>query len=331
MISTRLSKLSAGVRNFRRILSRAAAAAVVSISAFMSPAGAFPPFVPAGETHPIAENVYVIPDQGVPLVPNIGIVAGIESVLVVDTGMGPVNAETVLEEARKISDLPIRYLVSTHFHPEHNFGAQSFPDDTILIYSIAQHRDLQRKGELYREWFVEMFGDDVRELLEPVRLVPPDVTFERRAVFDLGNLPVELHYFGKPAHTGGDTVVFLPQQRIAFVGGLVPNGFFPIIPDEDSSVEGWIATLDMLRELGAETIVPGHGRVGQAERLIDTVREYLVSIESRATELHARDIPLESARNSLFDEFTKKHPDWGEPHWIRNAVERVYAEASRAE
>jgi glyoxylase-like metal-dependent hydrolase (beta-lactamase superfamily II) len=220
--------------------------------------------------------------------------------------------------------------VSTHFHPEHNFGAQAFPPESLLIYSIAQHRDLRNKGERYREWFVEMFGDDVRAYLEPVELVPPDVTFERLAAFDLGDLPVELHHFGSAAHTGGDTVVFLPQQKIAFVGGLVPNGFFPIFPDEDSSVAGWIASLDSLEQLGAETIVPGHGPVGKAA-LIDTVREYLVSVQSRASELYSDGTPLASAQDMLFDEFTQEYPDWEEAHWVRSAVERAYAEAARTE
>jgi glyoxylase-like metal-dependent hydrolase (beta-lactamase superfamily II) len=321
----------------RRNVARAAARVVTTViwaltaQALLAPAAyAVPPAVPAGETIRIADKVHVIPDQGVALVPNVGIVAGDDGILVIDTGMGPENAETVLSETRKISDLPIRFLVSTHFHPEHNFGAQAFPAETLLIYSIAQHRDLQRKGERYRQWFIEMFGEDVRGFLEPVKLVPPDVTFERRAGFDLGHLPVEAYHFGRAAHTGGDTVVFLPEQKIAFVGGLVPNGFFPIFPDEDSSVAGWITSLDELKALGAETIVPGHGPIGQAA-LIDTVRDYLVSIQARASELHSHGAPLQSAQDTLFDEFTRRYPDWGESHWIRNAVERVYAEASRPE
>jgi len=291
-------------------------------------AGAAPPMVPAGKTVEIADGVHVIPDQGVALVPNIGIVVGEESVLVVDTGMGPANAETALAEVREITDLPIRYLVTTHFHPEHNFGAQSFPSETVLIYSIAQHLDLQNKGEEYRNWFVELFGDDVRELLQPVVLVQPDIAFERHARLNLGDLPVELLHFGKPAHTGGDTVVFLPQQKIAFAGDLVPNGFFPILPDADSSVRGWIATLDLLTELGAETIVPGHGEIGDAA-LIRTVKDYLLQIQEQAAHLQADGVPLETAQESLFAEFTDRYPDWGEPHWIRNAVERVYAEITQ--
>lgn len=290
-----------------------------------TPAVAAAPMVPGGETVRIADGVYVIPDQGVPLVPNVGIVVGDESVLVIDTGMGPANAEIVLSEVRKISRLPIRYLATTHFHPEHNFGAQSFPEPTVLIYSIEQHRDLQNKGERYRDWFGEMFGDDVRRLLEPVKLVQPDVTFRSEARIDLGDLPVELHYFGHPAHTGGDTVVFLPRQKVAFAGGLTPNRLFPILPDADSSVTGWLATLESLSQLDAGIIVPGHGPIGDAG-LVGQVREYLTAIRTRARELKRRGVALSSAQDTLYAEFTERYPDWGERHWIRAAVERAYAE-----
>lgn len=299
-----------------------------SVSLFATSVNAAPPMISAGKTIQAADGVYVIPDGGVPLVPNVGIVVGEESVLVVDTGMGPANAEIVLAEVRKISDLPIRYLVTTHFHPEHNYGAQSFPDETILIYSIAQHEDLQRKGETYRNWFIEMFGDDVRKLLEPVELVPPDVTFLRQARLDLGNLPVQLLYFGHAAHTGGDTVIFLPGKKLAFVGGLAPGGLFPILADEDSSVRGWLATLNLLSELGAEIIVPDHGEIGDTG-LIEEVEDYFTAIQSQALELRSQRVELASAQEALSAKFAERYPNWGEPHWIANAVERVYAEAEQ--
>ncbi len=293
---------------------------------FAGPAVAAAPMVPAGKTIQIAEGVYLIPDQGIALVPNVGIVVGEEAVMVIDTGMGPANAEIVLSEVRKITDLPIRYLVTTHFHPEHNYGAQSFPDDTIIIFSMAQQRDLARKGEEYRKWFSEMFGDEVRQLLEPVEIVPPDVTFERKARVDLGGLPVELHYFGHPAHTGGDTVIYLPQQKVVFAGGLAPHNLFPILADADSSVSGWLESLGPLSALDAEIVVPDHGELGDPT-LFREVRDYFQSLQSRALELKGKGVGLESAQETLFEEFTERHPDWGEPHWIRNAVERVYAEA----
>lgn len=292
----------------------------------LSVAQAAPPMVPAGKTVQLTEQVYMIPDQGVPLVPNVGIVIGSAGVLVVDTGMGPANAEIVLNEVRQITDKPILYLVSTHFHPEHNFGAQSFPLSTVLIYSTAQHRDVQTKGEAYRTWFIELFGDDVQSLLEPVKLVPPDVTFERRAVVNLGDLPVELRHFGFAAHTGGDTVIYLPEQKILFAGGLTPNQGFPIVPDGDSSVQGWIETLDELAALDAATVVPGHGQLTDAQ-VMQRVKTYLTSLQAQATGLKADGVALADAQASLYADFTQRYPDWREPDWIRNAVELVYAEA----
>lgn len=290
---------------------------------------AAPPMVPAGKTVQLAEQVYVIPDQGVPLVPNVGIVVGSAGVLVVDTGMGPANAEIVLNEVRQITDKPILYLVSTHFHPEHNFGAQSFPISTVLIYSTAQHRDVQTKGEAYRTWFIDIFGDDVQSLLEPVKLVPPDVTFERRAVVNLGDLPVELRHFGFAAHTGGDTVIYLPEQKILFAGGLTPNQGFPIVPDGDSSVQGWIATLDELAALDAATVVPGHGKLTDAQ-VMQRVKTYLTNLQAQARDLKADGVALADAQDRLYTVFTQRYPDWREPDWIRNAVELSYAEADAA-
>ena len=288
------------------------------------------PLVKAGQTRQLTEHVYLIPDGGVPLVPNIGIIVGSEAILVIDTGMGPANAETVLAEVRELSNLPIKYLTFTHFHPEHGFGAQAFPGETILVYPEAQHSDLERKGERYREWFVELFGEDVRALLEPVRLVAPDVTFDHSAYLDLGGVPVELHHYGRPAHTGGDTVIFLPEQKVAFVGDLVPNGYFPILPDADSSVTGWLKTLEDVEALGATTLVPGHGHTGN-EAQIAAIRSYLETVWERAGALRAQGIPLADAQRTLSTELIAAHPGWKEPHWIDNAVERVYAESAGKE
>src|SRR5277367_423129 len=75
------------------------------------------PLVAGGNTREIAEHVYVIPDQRINVIPNIGIIVGRDGVLVVDTGMGPRNAETVLNEVKKITSKPVTYLTITHFHP----------------------------------------------------------------------------------------------------------------------------------------------------------------------------------------------------------------------
>lgn len=288
------------------------------------------PMVPAGKTVQIADGVYVIPDQRVSLVPNVGIIVGDSGVLVVDTGMGPANAEIVLSEVRKITDRPIRYLVSTHFHPEHNFGAQAFPDETVIIYAAKQYEDLKNKGTMYRDWFIDMFGDDVRALLEPVEIIPPDVTFSRNANIDLGGRRIELHFLGEAAHTSGDTVIYLPDAKVIFTGGLTPNRFFPIMPDADSSGAGWIASLEKLEQFTIDTVVPGHGEVADRE-LISRVKDYLTGLRARVKELMASGRSLEQIQATLKPEFEANYPDWDETDWIMFAVERFYSESAAAE
>ena len=314
----------------RRCLSAAITACGLGLALWAGTAAAVVPMVPAGKTIQIADGVYVIPDQRISLVPNVGIIVGDTGVLVVDTGMGPANAEIVLAEVRKITDKPIRYLVCTHFHPEHNFGAQAFPDDTVIIYAAAQYEDLKNKGAMYRDWFIDMFGDDVRALLEPVEIIPPDVTFDRKAEINLGDLRVELHFLGQAAHTSGDTVIYLPNTKVIFTGGLTPNRFFPIMPDADSSGTGWIASLDQLEQFDIDTVVPGHGEISDRQ-LIAQVKDYLTSLRARVEQLKEANQSLEQIQAALKPEFEAKYPNWDETDWITFAVERFYSESASAE
>ncbi len=286
------------------------------------------PMLPEGKTIQLADNVWVIPDQRVSLVPNVGIVVGDDGVMVIDTGMGPANAEIILREVRKITDKPIRYLVCTHFHPEHNYGAQAFPDETVIIYSRAQRDELAQKGIAYKELFVELFGDRVRDLLEPVKLVPPDVTFESRADINLGGITAQLMYLGRPAHTIGDTLIYLPDSGVLFAGGLAPGRFFPIMADADSSGNGWIANLKDLENMNLDIqyVVGDHGDIGGREVLAE-IKTYLVDLRARVLELKSRALPLNDIQETLFPEFQARYPDWGESYWIRNAAEIFYNEA----
>jgi glyoxylase-like metal-dependent hydrolase (beta-lactamase superfamily II) len=177
------------------------------------------PLVPSGKTREIAEHIYVIPDQRVNLVPNIGIIIGRDGVLVIDTGMGPKNAETVLGEVKKITSQRIAYLTVTHFHPEHGMGAQAFPPGTTIIYPMAQKAELLEKGADIVSMF-KGFSPEIADLLKPVRITMPNVTFTEEAEVDLGDVSVQLLHWG-PAHTRGDEFVFLPKQSILFGGDVV--------------------------------------------------------------------------------------------------------------
>jgi len=125
------------------------------------------PIVRAESITDVAADLYVIPDHGVPLVPNIGVVAGRDAVLVIDTGMGPRNAGNVLAEVDRIAGGRKVYLTTTHFHPEHSYGAAVLAEQSTFLMNRAQLEDMKTKGPGYLEFF-RTFGESVAAELEGV-------------------------------------------------------------------------------------------------------------------------------------------------------------------
>ncbi|MGH3065479.1 MAG: MBL fold metallo-hydrolase [Gaiellaceae bacterium] len=284
-----------------------------------------PPVISDAEPQEIAPNIYVIPDGRVPLVPNVGIVVGEREALVVDTGMGPANGRRVLEKARSLTDNPL-VLTITHFHPEHGYGANVFAEaGARIVYNRSQQEELEEKGRSYLEMF-RTFGDAVAAQLEGVEFVEPDELYDDRMTLDLGGTTVELLHFGL-AHTRGDQVVFLPEQRVLFGGDLLENRIFPIVPwfpPDDVDVNGtrWIEVLDRLEELGPTIVVPGHGEVTGPE-LIGEVRSYLQDVRAR---VGAASGTIEDVKAKLEPEIRADYPGWDAPEWIGFAIECFHAE-----
>ena len=279
------------------------------------------PMVQPGHTQKIAEGVYVIPDQRVNLVPNIGIIVGNDAAMVVDTGMGPRNAEIVLAEVRKVTNKPIRYLAITHFHPEHGMGAQSFPKETLIVVPRAQKEELADKGAQYIEMF-KGFSPDIAALLADVKLVTPQLAFEKSLDIDLGGRTVQLFYL-HPGHTRGDMFVYLPKEKILFGGDLILDRFYPILPDADASPAGWVDSLTEVRKLGPTLIVPGHGAVGDMH-LIDALLAYFADVKSRVGKLKTEGKALADVAAQLQTEIPHSYANWDNPEWIKNLVEKDY-------
>jgi glyoxylase-like metal-dependent hydrolase (beta-lactamase superfamily II) len=278
-----------------------------------------------GEPEEICDGIFVIPDDRVDFVPNIGIAHGTESVLVIDTAMGPRNGERVLAKAREIAGDRRLFLTLTHFHPEHGFGAQSFRTEATILYNRAQVEELESKGETYIEMF-SGFGAHLAELLDEVELVRPHVVYHDEVELRLGGLTAELRSYGA-AHTLGDQIVWLPERRVLFAGDLVEDRFFPIFPDEHAVGSRWIAVLERLEALNPAIVVPGHGAVGDAG-MIAVAKEHLVAVRDRVTALAETGRELEEIKNELDGEFRAQRPDWDNEIWIGSAVESFYGELS---
>jgi glyoxylase-like metal-dependent hydrolase (beta-lactamase superfamily II) len=283
-----------------------------------------PPIVDDQSLEEIAPGVCVIPDHRVPLVPNVGIVVGEHSALVVDTGMGPRNGLRVLDRARSVTDRPL-VLTLTHFHPEHGFGAQAFEGAARLVYNRAQAEELDEKGTAYVDMF-RTFGDSVAAQLEGVELVHADDLYDGETTIDLGGLTAELREVG-PAHTRGDQVVVVREHGVLFAGDLLETRFFPIFPPGDADVSGsrWIEVLELLASLAPRTIVPGHGDVTGPE-LIWEVRTYLEDVRDRVREASAGDATVEEVKAKLEPAIRGAYPSWDAPEWIGFAIESFHAE-----
>ena len=289
-----------------------------------------PPTIdPTGITE-IADGVWVIPDRGVPLVPNVGVVLGDDAALVVDTGMGPAIGSIVLDAARAKAGSRRLLVTLTHFHPEHGYGAQSFAGEADLVVNRAQADELRAKGDAYLAMF-RTFGPAVEAALEGVELVEPQRTYEGSTSLDLGGRSVRLREVGL-AHTAGDQTVLVEDEGVLFAGDLVEAGGFPIFPyfpPDDVDVDGsaWIRVLGELERHAPRLVVPGHGPIGDAS-LIATQRRFMETMRDETFALADAGTSADDAVAALDPKLQALHPDWVQPEWVGFGIRCFHAARS---
>lgn len=286
------------------------------------PPPARPPLVKENATVKVSDHVYVIPDDSVPVVPNVGIVVGSRGTLVVDTGLGPKNAQTILREVAKISRNAELYLVTTHFHPEHAAGSSAFPPTAKFVVSRVQQKEIEEQGLDMNQRFAG-FSPVNAELLKDVKFRPPDVLFDREYSIDLGGVRVRLQSPGS-MHTRGDTTAFVEPDRVLFAGDVVMSRAF-LAAGQTSSMQTWLAVLNELAALGATRVVPSHGPMGEGSIIVEQ-RDVLQALQSRVRELKAQGQSVDDAARTLTAEFQGKYPAWTGPNRVGGAVRAFYAE-----
>jgi glyoxylase-like metal-dependent hydrolase (beta-lactamase superfamily II) len=283
--------------------------------------GFTPPTVHPENITEVADGVWVIPDSDyTKWVPNIGIIVGSEATLVIDHGLGTANATAVLEKARELSGNRRLMLTLTHFHPEHGYGAQVFADAATIFYNDSQWVELLEKGEGFSKLFLSDEAE-VAPLLEDVIFVPPHLRYTGSILVELGgDLRAECIEQGG-GHSRGDQVIIVHgSTKVLFTGDLVEDGYFGVLPDEDSHVKPWIERLLALEALEVDVVVPGHGLVGGTE-LIRDYREIFEHARDRVQELRAADA-LSDAEivEQISQELVDGHPNWHNPEWAGVAV-----------
>ncbi|MBC9715411.1 MBL fold metallo-hydrolase [Streptomyces sp. TRM66268-LWL] len=269
----------------------------------------------AGQPYPeqLAPGVtaYVQPDGGWCL-NNSGWVTDGEATLLVDTAATERRTHA-LREALLADGAPLpRYVVNTHHHGDHTYGNAVFtPAATVVAHEQCRTEALAAGPQLHLLWPGTDFGD--------IRITPASLTYSDRMTLHTAGRTVELIHPGA-AHTVGDTIVWLPRERIVFTGDLVFEGGTPFLPM--GSLSGSLRALGLLRELGAETVVPGHGPVTDPSAY-DRTERYLRFVAETAEKAYAAGLrPLEAARATDLGEFGA----WRESERLVTNLHRAYAE-----
>ena len=201
----------------------------------------------------LSENAYAYTAEGDP---NTGIIIGDDAVMVIDTQATPVMAQDVIRRIREVTDKPIKYVVLSHYHAVRVLGASGYQPEQIIAsrdtYDLIVERGEQDKAsEIGR--FPRLF-QAVESV--PAGLTWPTMTFEGRMSIWLGKLEVQLIQLGR-GHTKGDTVAWLPQQKILFSGDLVEFDATPYAGD--AYFNDWPQTLDNIAAMNPVALVPGRG------------------------------------------------------------------------
>jgi glyoxylase-like metal-dependent hydrolase (beta-lactamase superfamily II) len=228
---------------------------------------------------------------------NSGFVVGEEAVLVVDSRYTPALASELLEAIRSVTDLPIAFVVNTHYHPDHTWGNSTFKEAGARILSCPE-------TDAYIEKYSPAYLDHYRrrapgiyQMLKDIRIVLPDSIVDSQITVDLGKVSVSIECVGA-AHTAGDCIVSLPEGAVLFTGGLISNGYHPNLGDPGMNLGRWLSTLDRWEGEGFRYVVPGQGRVGASD-LIGEQKGYIEKLREVCREAISGGMRLDRAVSEL--------------------------------
>jgi quinoprotein relay system zinc metallohydrolase 2 len=214
---------------------------------------------------------------------NTGFIIGTEAVAVIDTGGSYAVGMALMKALRRITQLPIRYVINTHGHPDHVFGnaafvpsdADALPNDATGQPQLIGHARLPQALALRREPYLRNLAKQLGEGAEKSTLIAPRHTVQDHLTLDLGHRKLELTAWPN-AHTDNDLTVFDATTGTLFTGDLL---FIARTPSVDGDINGWLAVTQQLKKLTAAMVVPGHGPVTRDKNpALDRQADYLTTL-----------------------------------------------------
>src|SRR5436190_4945621 len=309
----------------------------------------------------VADGIYYATASGAMTVgANSPIIVTGDEAFIVDSQITPAAARALVADLKAVTPKPVRYVVDSHYHYDHLFGNQVFPQDVQIIghdnarmrllthdtmkestfltsvqpvparvealkQRIATETDAQQKAALERQVANSLaYLEQVKE----IKVTPPNVTFNDTLTLVRGGREIKLLYLGR-GHTDTDVVIYLPKERIVCTGDLMES---VVSYAGDSFPEDWIRTLDRLKTIDFDTVMPGHGVVFKGKGKIEAFQRYLRDVIAQVTALKKQGLSADDAAakvdvTTYRDEFASIRGVGIDPA----AVRRIYQLAERPE
>ena len=290
---------------------------------------------------------------------NLVVIVNANDVLIVDSATSPAAARAFLADIRLLTDKPVRYVVNTHWHYDHTDGNSIFgPEVQIIAHAyvreaiekfdilhnepfrsstrnagpalidrykrqISEQKDPRLKAALEKslvdaEAATKAFVRDIKE----IKPTPPNTTYTDKLVLHRGGREIDLLFLGR-GHTGGDTVVFLPKERIVCTGDLMESR---IAYMGSAYFDEWLTTLDALKRLDFTVDLPGHGAPFTNKGLITAFQSYISDVLAQVAKLRAQGISAdEAAKRVDLTAHAKDFPDIEGVGAEVRGIRRVYA------
>jgi len=243
---------------------------------------------------------------------NAGFLIGDDGVAVIDTFASAEAAKQLLAEIRKLTKLPVKFVINTHYHIDHVAGNGVFMDAGAVTLAQTNVRDWIHTENL------KFFGQNrngaagVKNEIKPEQkafvegLGAPMVVYDQAVDLYLGSREIQIRSF--PGHTGGDSVALIPDTKTVFGGDLFWRNTLPNLID--ASTKPWIDTLDTLaKNQSGYTFVPGHGDVGNAQDL-GAFREYLATLRKLVADSQAQGKSGDALVQAVSPQLAEKYGQW---------------------
>lgn len=233
---------------------------------------------------------------------NAGFVIGDDGVAVIDTFENPEAAKQMLAEIRKLTDLPVKFVINTHYHIDHVAGNRVFQQAGALVFAQRNVRSWIHTENL--KFFGKNIKPEEKSMVEA--LGPPDAVYDSGVTLFLGSHKIEVRVF--PGHTGGDSVVFVPDAAVVFTGDLFWRNTLPNLIDATTAT--WLTSLDAIAASSPSAVyVPGHGDIGNAAD-VHAFRGYLAYLREQVAQPVKDGKSGDALLNAVLPQLTKKYGKW---------------------